>query len=241
MDQAAHRNAPDVPQEPGLTVLLVEPDAGSAERLTQSLALLPALRVLHAATVADARELLATHPVDAVLTRPALPDGTYHTLPCTTQGGASSVPVVVLIEDAPTEVAARYTIPLRTHRHPARGLPFKLLEIMRAHQEEQQPHERVEELEALLRALRTRVSTVYHEINNPLAIISGNAQLLLELARVMDLEPSLVQPIEDIEQASQRLSDLLQHLAAIRDTLREHGLDPLENPHDLPDDDVSMD
>ena len=69
----------------------------------------------------------------------------------------------------------------------------------------------------LISALRAAMSRVNHEINNPLAIISGNAQLLLALAS--DLDPELLEPIEDIEQASHRLATSLRKLVELRNLL----------------------
>lgn len=64
---------------------------------------------------------------------------------------------------------------------------------------------------------------VTHDINNPLSIISGNAQLLLELSRVLDLDPDVAKPIRDIEEASQRLADMVERLNALNDEMRENG------------------
>jgi len=230
---APHGNAGASPRA-GLTVLLVESDPERADRIEQALDGVPGLRVVHAPTVAAARQRLDAEAVDVVLTRPDLSDGTADDL-VGTMPVARAIPVIRLLDAPAGPDMSGDRIRLDTLRHPERELPFKLLEIMRAHQQEQQDRARIEELETLLRQVRTRVSAVYHEINNPLAIISGNAQLLIELARVMEIDPTLLQPIEDIEQASQRLADLLQPLAAIRDTLREHGIEPLENPRDLPE------
>lgn len=68
-------------------------------------------------------------------------------------------------------------------------------------------------------ALQQALAEVAHEINNPLAIISGNAQLLLELTRLMDLDPDVVKPIRDIEEASRRLAMNVGRLNALRDSL----------------------
>lgn len=68
-----------------------------------------------------------------------------------------------------------------------------------------------------LRAMSDEIVRLHHEVNNPLAIISGNAQLLLELARGMHLDADLLGPITDIEEASHRLADSLRGLARLRD------------------------
>ena len=74
-------------------------------------------------------------------------------------------------------------------------------------------------------ALRRTLSQVTHDINNPLSIIVGNAQLLLELARSIDLDDDLLKPIEDIEEASQRLSGMVDRLNRVNDEARAHSSD----------------
>lgn len=68
-----------------------------------------------------------------------------------------------------------------------------------------------------IRAALTRVS---HDINNPLSIISGNAQLLLELANSLDLDEEFAQPVRDIEEASLRASGMLRSLTDLAQRLR---------------------
>lgn len=68
-------------------------------------------------------------------------------------------------------------------------------------------------------ALKETLSSVTHEINNPLAVIAGNAQLLLELSRVMGLDPDVAKPIQDIEEASHRLAATVGRLNALKESL----------------------
>ncbi len=88
----------------------------------------------------------------------------------------------------------------------------------------------------LIETVRSTVANVKHEINNPLAIISGNAQLLLELAGLMDLDEELVKPIRDIEEASLRIAESLEKLDGIQDLIareskgEENHLMDLTNP-----------
>lgn len=60
--------------------------------------------------------------------------------------------------------------------------------------------------------VRSALLRANHDINNPLSIISGNAQLLLELARATGLDDGIIQPMRDIEEASRRASSLLRQL-----------------------------
>jgi len=71
----------------------------------------------------------------------------------------------------------------------------------------------------LLARIRHDLARTVHEVNNPLAIISGNAQLLAELTRVMDLDPEICIPILDIEQATRDLADRLSALALLKEDL----------------------
>jgi uncharacterized coiled-coil protein SlyX len=51
-------------------------------------------------------------------------------------------------------------------------------------------------------------------------VISGNAQLLLELARIMELDSELAKPISDIEEASRELAERLAQLSRLREDVR---------------------
>jgi len=71
----------------------------------------------------------------------------------------------------------------------------------------------------LLRTIHSTVATVKHEINNPLSIISGNAQLLVELARALGLGEDIAQPARDIEEASQRIAASLDKLGELKQSI----------------------
>ena len=92
---------------------------------------------------------------------------------------------------------------------------------------------RRQEQNKLIDSLRATVANVKHEINNPLAIISGNAQLLLELTRMMELDDDLVKPIRDIEEASLRISDSLDKLSSIKELVARDQLKGEENLNGL--------
>ena len=67
--------------------------------------------------------------------------------------------------------------------------------------------------------IREVVSTVYHDLNNPLSIISGNAQFLVELSQEEDLDEQFVSSARDIQEACQRMSEALQRLTHLKDAL----------------------
>ncbi len=60
--------------------------------------------------------------------------------------------------------------------------------------------------------LLREIARIYHDIKNPVAIISGNAQLLNEIARGLDLPADLKEPIADIEEASEELTARVERL-----------------------------
>ncbi|MEX1055039.1 MAG: histidine kinase dimerization/phospho-acceptor domain-containing protein [Rhodothermales bacterium] len=74
----------------------------------------------------------------------------------------------------------------------------------------------------IIRALGRTLSRIYHDTNNPLAIVSGNAQFLLELAKSMGLDEDLVQPMKDIEEASERVAEGLREISRLRDDLQTY-------------------
>ena len=73
--------------------------------------------------------------------------------------------------------------------------------------------------------IQSALTRVTHDINNPLAVISGNAQLLLELSRVLDLDPDVAKPIQDIEEASQQLASMVERLNALNADTGQFGGD----------------
>jgi signal transduction histidine kinase len=65
------------------------------------------------------------------------------------------------------------------------------------------------------------VSSVYHDLNNPLSIISGNAQFLLEISREEDLDEQFVSSAQDIKEAAQRMADSLHQLTRLKEEIEE--------------------
>lgn len=83
------------------------------------------------------------------------------------------------------------------------------------------------EVQKLVGDLKARLSRIKHDANNPLAIVSGNAQLLLELAGAMDLGPDFIEPLQDIEDACHRVEEALNEL-----TLLQRSLPDVESQRD---------
>ena len=70
-----------------------------------------------------------------------------------------------------------------------------------------------------LEDVQETVSSVYHDLNNPLSIISGNAQFLLELGREEDLDDQFLSSAKDIQEAAQRMADSLHQLTRLKEEL----------------------
>lgn len=71
----------------------------------------------------------------------------------------------------------------------------------------------------VIKSLRQILSKVFHDTNNPLSIVSGNAQYVLELGKAMDLDEEVIQPVRDIEEASERVAEYLRDIQRVRDGL----------------------
>jgi len=67
------------------------------------------------------------------------------------------------------------------------------------------------------------VSSVYHDLNNPLSIISGNAQFLLEIGKEEELDEQFISSARDIREAAQRMADSLSRLTQLKEELKEEA------------------
>lgn len=72
------------------------------------------------------------------------------------------------------------------------------------------------DLERILGDLRGRLSRVHHDLNNPLSIVSGNAQLIRELAKALRVEEEFIGPLDDLEAAVERMTESADALIPIR-------------------------
>lgn len=71
----------------------------------------------------------------------------------------------------------------------------------------------------VLEDVHDTLSSIHHDLNNPLSIISGNAQFLLELSRDEDLDGQLTSSVEDIQKAAQRISESMHRLAQLKEQI----------------------
>lgn len=64
------------------------------------------------------------------------------------------------------------------------------------------------------------LSTLYHDLNNPLSIIVGNAQFLRELIREAELGEPYRSSVEDIQEAAEQISDSFGELVRVREKMK---------------------
>ncbi len=68
-------------------------------------------------------------------------------------------------------------------------------------------------------ALHEALSEIIHDVNNPLSIIHGNAQFLIEVAKEKKEDGPVKEALQDIHDATNQLSQRLQRLETLRDDL----------------------
>ena len=240
MDLNSAKSAASVLSAPApFRLLIVEDDDTDALRIEQALQQEEVVADPHRArTVAEARTLLSETVFEATLVNHELPDGNCFDVLDFILESALQLPVVVLTQYGREDLAisamkAGASDCIRKeldHRH-LEVLPMRLQEAMHRNRVMQQFTEqtRRRDQKKLIETVRSTVANVKHEINNPLAIISGNAQLLLELAKLKDLDEELVKPIRDIEEASLRIAESLEKFNSIKDLIARESLKRQEN------------
>ncbi len=206
-------------------LLLVE--AGESTEVEQALLGSDvAFHVTRVENIAGALASLRKAHFDLALTDHQLPDGTSLDLLEALRRNERRIPPVIVHavsggEELAVSVMKAGAADFLSGDLDVQALPERLSEMIRGRSADRNRENRMtlEEAAKLLESIRVNLSRVNHDINNPLSIISGNAQLLLELAYAMDLQDDLVQPIRDIEEASRRIADLLHKLVVLRDRI----------------------
>ena len=169
-------------------------------------------QVLAAASIPAALAALESGPPDIVLTDLVLPPDSGTQVLSVVQERWPETPVLVMTAFATLENAVE-TLKLGAYDYLLK--PFSPHELsaalLRARSSIQLRHLR--EREERLRHLTAVALTLTHELNNPLAIISGEIQLLLEEQRSTSERHSL----EVCLAATQRIADVVRRLGALRD------------------------
>lgn len=207
------------PSPGAFRMLIVVDDDGCARRIERALdgtSPDPSLRRVR--TLAAARSALAERPCELALVAQTLPDGRGLDLLGTLREQEIDIPFLLLAE-APDPATALGALRAGATEclcveTALDALSAHVENVLRRHARDRMV--RWNHQLRLFEAVGTAIGGVKHEINNPLAIISGNAQLLLELARAVDLDDELVKPIFDIEEASRRIADSVEQLSSLR-------------------------
>lgn len=73
----------------------------------------------------------------------------------------------------------------------------------------------------VLDQLRATLSKVHHDVNNPMTVLSGNTELIRELAKAIGVEGEFDGPLSDIESALDVLSERIDKLMVVRKVLSD--------------------
>ena len=225
------QSSPASTEAPQHVMLVVRDEREGAAVRTQLSTDYEEAHVLLVSNLAEAFERLNEQPgIEGVVVDHDLPDGNSLDFLNRISAAKHDLPSVVLLpregdgEKEAVEVmksgAADY---VRRSNSYLVEISFKLKEAVHHHRLAKQVQEMAEHREQmrLIRNIHGTVATVKHEINNPLSIISGNAQLLRELARALELGDEIAQPARDIEEASQRIASSLDKLENLKDIIIE--------------------
>lgn len=209
-----------------LPVALWEPDVAEASSLSRLLAQqrLEALRVEGVPSAQGQTEALVVGPsVDWEALQAAFAEQSW-VLPALVVRGDEAAPAPA---NWPTPVISRSAC-----QDPSWGLGTQVLTQVLAWR--LRSTELLAATPSLLESVRATGVELRHAINNPLAIIAGNAQLLRELAPSCDLDPDVCNAIGAIEEASQRVAQLVEALGVLHHRVAERHI---AQPQPLPSDD----
>ena len=185
----------------------------------------PTVQLRRARTLADAETLLSGSCFDVVLLAEEVSDGDCLHLLRHMVRSACLLPVVVLAEYGHDDLAHRVLkmgasdcVQKQLDQGHLNGLAKRLEQAIRRHHMIHQAvaQTRHREHKQSIEVIKSTLASIKHEINNPLAIVYGNAQLLLELTR-MEPDEELIKPIRDIAEASSRIAQSLDKLNHIKD------------------------
>ena len=78
-----------------------------------------------------------------------------------------------------------------------------------------------EQIRATMSKVRKHLSRIHHDMNNPLSIISGNAQLLDELSKVLQVRDDFEAPLKDMVAAAEQLTGMIEELVVLRNLIAQ--------------------
>lgn len=182
-------------------LLLVDPQASALCDAAASAR--PDLTLTAAASDTAARAYLGASSFDAVLVGAAMPEGTGDGLAALS--GLLGQPTRIV--EVPERAFKDWLDEAFPSDGPAEGQPAGAAAPSADGQA------------AVLASVSAELSRIAHALNNPLAVIDGNAQLALELARSLDVDPMVVSAIEDIQGGSRSLAALFSEVARLRERI----------------------
>ena len=68
---------------------------------------------------------------------------------------------------------------------------------------------------------RSDLSSIYHDINNPISIVAGNVELLQEMARSAGLGSEFEDPLGDVQRAVGQIVSQVERLVELRERMRD--------------------
>ncbi|MDA0874064.1 MAG: hypothetical protein O3C45_03280 [Bacteroidetes bacterium] len=74
---------------------------------------------------------------------------------------------------------------------------------------------------AQLDRIRAELSRIHHDINNPMSVIAGNAELISALLEATSPDTSVEEALEDLWTAVELMGDQVDRLLAVRGLLSE--------------------
>ena len=215
------------PVKQSIRLLLADSEESFTEKVQAALtAAVPTLSLRRVSRMADVVAALETASADLIISDTLFPDGCLLEALENRPLLLTRVPVVVCTHETGQDfLLSLMKLGVRDYIHKeeaaVQACPGRLLDVLSRRLEEQRHVLRKceEERMRVIGAAQSLVSRLRHEISNPLAIISGNAQLLLELARLGGLTDDIRQPLEDVEEASRRITELLGSLPNLKETV----------------------
>ena len=185
---------------PSVSVLLVDPQSEALAETVRNEH--PTLAVTTAVSDTAARAYLGAAAFDVVVVGASMPSDIARTLESLVEALGHATRVVA---GAPAlGLAAWVAQHLQVPPSPTASTPTATGEVSTSDQQ------------AVLKQVGAELSHIAHALNNPLAVIDGNAQLALELAKALEVDASVISAIEDIQGGSQSLAALFSDLAALR-------------------------
>ncbi len=181
-----------------MQLLLVDSDAAAvAERLAP---LVPHARVTPASSAVAARAYLAGGAFDAVACHDASDAATLQAL-ADVLGLGVAVQTYAEERDLANALAPRLTPSPETAVGAPDEAPRRLADA---------------DVRAALEAVRDELARLAHALNNPLAVIAGNAQLGREIALATGADAEVTQALESVDAAAGTLGAMFREIGALR-------------------------